>query len=455
MSRTLCNASNRVARRALSRSIWAGLLLILSPLLLPQPAARAQSPLTLDEAQALAARHNEISGIARARLDQARALRRQAWTALFPSLTARGTYTRRTEEQVRQIDPNLPPVVVQRENALSGQLDLELDLFDARAYSGLSVTARGLEAQALESEDLERTLAFDVAESFFAVLSSERLRDAAERRLEVAAQTVDEAKSRVEAGLAAKNEATRTELEHASAQLAFTLARTGVQRARLSLSYLIGAEVGERPLADPPLEPLPSLDGTSLEGAATDQRPDFLALLARVEQADALALEPLLRLVPTLGLRGSVFASNELGFSGKTVDANLSATLTWVLFDGGTRYAERDLRLAQAEEAELRAEERRRVIALEVRSALIDVETARATLAQAEVQARVAAQNAEEVRTLFGSGLASALEQVDAAVAEFEATAGLERQRVSQRVAELTLLRAIGRWPARREKDDR
>jgi outer membrane protein TolC len=59
----------------------------------------------------------------------------------------------------------------------------------------------------------------------------------------------------------------------------------------------------------------------------------------------------------------------------------------------------------------------------------------------------VAGQNAEEVRVRFQEGLATALEQADAAVSAFEAQAGLARQRFALYLSQLALLRTTGRWP--------
>lgn len=417
---------------------------VASALLLLLPTGSPEA-LTLDAAQALAREQNEQVGIAAAQLEQARALRREAFSALYPSLVASGTYTRRSQELTRALGDT--EVVLQEKNALSGQLVAELDLFDARAFVGLEATGHALDAQELESREIERALAFDVAGTFYLVLAAESLRGAAERRVSAAAAAVEEAKRKLEAGLFSKNEATRTELERASAELAHTSAITGAKKARLSLGFLLGEPIGDRPLIEPPPSPVPALAKEELDQAAEKERADLQALRLRFEQAEAVAREPLMRLVPTLGVQGVLFASNEAGFSGREVDGYFAATVTWALFDGGERYAVRDQRLAAAEETRLRVEEKSRAILVEVEAARLELENARASLVQAEVRARVAAQNAEEVRVLFASGLAGALEQVDATASDFEASAELVRQKALLRVAELSLLRVLGRWP--------
>lgn len=409
---------------------------------LPSPS----TPLTLAEALALATRNNELSGIATARIDRARALRRQAYSVLLPDLSFAGTYTRRSSEVTRTVDDE--EIVVQAIDAFSGVVTVETDILDVRAFPLARSATRNLEAQEHASAEIRRALAFDVASSFFAVLSAERLREAASRRIEVAQATVSDARTRLEAGLASSNDLTRAELELATAQLALTQAQNAVLDSRLSLGYLIAAPVGKRPLAEPPAEPADSASPEELEQIAQESRADLRELVLRAEALRLLALEPQLRAIPTLTLRGTYRGTNEAGLSGRERDWNVAALLNWDIFDGGSRYAEAAARRAEYREALLNADALRRRIGLEIRTARTDLATARASLEQAEVRARVAEQNAREVRVRYSEGLATALEQADATVSAFEADAELARQRFALGIAQLSLSRALGRWPA-------
>ena len=409
-------------------------------------AARGQDlpPLTLEQALDLAVLHNETPQIAEARLAQAEAVRREAIAVLLPALTLTSTYTRRGSEITRTVDDE--EFVIQARGAEAHQAFAEATVFDARFIPLVRATGRNLAAQRLESAELVRALAFDVAESFFAVLSAERLREAAGRRIQVAQETVDDATIRRDAGLANVNDVTRSELELATARLSLTQADNLAANTRLALGFLIGVPAAG-PLAEPGPRDAPAPSADQLEQLAVAARADLQALEERAEAVRLLAQEPLLRTVPTLDLRGTYRQTNETGLSGREEDWNVAATLTWELFDGGERYAEADRRRAEHREALLEADALRRRIGLEVRTALADLETARGALGQAEVQAQVAAQNAEEVSERFRYGLATALERADAAVAAFEADVEMERQRFFLRQAELALERAVGGTP--------
>jgi outer membrane protein TolC len=414
-------------------------------LLLGAAAARGQgAQLTLEQALELAARQNETPQIAAARLERAEAVRREAIATLLPALTLTSSYTHRAREVTRIVDDE--EFVIQARGAEAHQAVAETTVFDARVIPLVRAAGRDLEAQRLESAELVRALAFDVAETYFAVLSAERLREAAGRRIQIAEATVSDASIRRDAGLANLNDVTRSELELATARLALTQAENLAANARLSLGFLIGVPAAGA-LADPGTREAPAPAPDELEQRAVAARADLRALEERAAALRFLAREPLLRSVPALGLRGTFRQTNETGLSGREQDWNVAATLTWELFDGGERYAQADQRRAEHREAVLQAEALRRRIGLEVRTARADLETAQGALGQAEVQARVAAQNADEVSERFRNGLATALERADAAVAAFEAEVEVERQRFALRLAELALERAVGGAP--------
>lgn len=405
----------------------------------------ASSPLTLGEALDLAAAGNETPAIAAARLERAEALRRQAVAALLPALTVTGSYTRRPREVVREIGGD--EVTVQAIDALSGQAVAETVLFDLRALPLLRATTRGVEAQRLESDELRRALAFDVATGFLTVLSAEQLRDATAERVRVAAATTEEAHARLDAGLAGRNDVTRTELELATARLAETRAASDVTTARLALAYLVGAPVESRPLVLPAETDRTAGEPEALTAGALERRGELAALAERAEQARQFARAPRYGVLPRFDARGTYRWTNESGLSGRETDWNFAVGLTWELWDGGDRAAVAAQRDAEAREAELTLAQSRRQVALEVAEAATALATAEAAVAQAGVRSEVARANAVEVRERFSNGLASALEQADAQVEQFEAEAELVRQGYARAVARLALDRAVGDWP--------
>ena len=400
--------------------------------------------LTLDEAIEQALQRNETVGIAEARIAQARAQRRIALSRLLPQVGARGTWTLR-EEITREIAGERQ--VVQPSSSLGAQVTGAMQLIDPAAIPLITAASRDARAEALASEDLLRTLAFDVARSYVQVLATEAVAEAAARRVAVAEEALAIARERLAAGLTNRNDVTRTELTLSDARLARTNAVEAVRFARIALGYLLAAPI-ESELAPPSL-PVPALDApaTSLAEEARGRRPDLRSLELRTEAADARDDEPWLRLLPSLDLQAAWRITDQAGFTGSETDWNVTFGLNWEIYDGGRRYGEAALLSAQTRELRLQTAGFARQVDREIAEALVGVETARVAAEEAALRARVAQQNEEEVVARFEAGLATALEQADAITQRFEAEAEAVREAFQLEVESLALRAALGLWP--------
>ena len=398
--------------------------------------------LHLDEAIRFALDRNEATGLAAARLAQAKARRREAYAQLFPDLTVTGTYTRRPEITS---DIQGEDVVVQRQDILSGVASISSTLFDATAIVDIRSEEKRVDRQRYQAEEDARALAFEAAESFYAALVAERSVQVARRREALAGSNLENARSRFRVGLIGRGEVNRTELELATAELARTRAENALRLARLSLGFVINREIVGTLVEPGGSDEFPGVD----MAAAVAGRPDVRALVAGLEAARRARWGPWFGMIPSLVLDGDLVATdNVTAFQGRTVNWSLALSLQWLAFDGGRRYAEAALRQAEVQEAHLLLEAQRRRAELEVRSAAANVELSRAAMAQADRRSRIAEENRKEVEERFRQGLASALEQTDAATEAFEAATILEEERLNAALSRLALRNALGGWPS-------
>ena len=418
----------------------------------PQPPAPVGEALTLERAVSLAAERNETALSAQARAEAAEARVARARAFFLPRLSLSATYTRRQEESTRQVGDQ--EVVLQRLNALGGQGLARLTLFDARGFPLYQAARREGEATALDAVEIRRQLAFQAANGFLATLSSLQVAEAAERRLAFARQAHEEARARAQAGLASSNDVTRAEQDGANAEAQLAEAQGQALTSRLELGYLLVAPV-EGPLAAPDVllteasRPVDSFVG--LAEKAEERRPDILSARLRVEAQEALAREPLARLFPVLGASAQYRLTNEAGFTGRTGDAFFTVDLTWNLFDGGERYAERRERLALARALTLDATARTRRVDVAVERANVALRTAQAALDRSELAVKAARQNAQETGILYREGLTSSLAVSDALLRQFEAEVALARARYALGSALLELRAAVGLDPLGKE----
>lgn len=409
------------------------------------PLARPDAPsLSLGEALDLAQRNSETPQIAQARMDRARAVRSQASALLFPEVVATGSVLRRAREVTREFGSET--VVLQSLYPATGQVTLRTTLLDAKVIPLLRKANRDLEAGTLEAEETNRQFAYDVSTTFLGVLSAEQLAAAAKNRIAVAEQSLKHAQARHSAGLASRNDVTRAELEHATALQAAIDAEGAAEQLRLALGFLLNAPA-DRSLAAPPLVPPAAGKPEVMVERALAARSDLAARHKRAEAARFAAQEPMLRTLPYLELVGTLRGTNEAGLAANFYDWNVGLQLTWVLYDRGLRYPLADDLAAAATEAELAARQASRQVEREVRAALVDLDRARAGKDQAQVRARVAKQNAEEVAVRYQQGLANALEVADANASNFDAQAARVRADLASSLATLSLKRALGVGP--------
>lgn len=417
--------------------------------------AEAEASLSLENAIALALRNNERAGVADADMDIAFADVRKARSRFFPTLDATGAYNRRMYQIVAQNPNGGPPVVLRRYDALSGVARLRANLFDARAIPLYRGALRSQEAVVFSAAETKRLLAFDTAAQFFAVLSHEQVRDAAQRRVAYATQSFKDAEARLAAQLVGSNDVTRAQLELAVAQADQTDAQGNVEVQYQELGFLIAQPVAS-PLQSPnalfeeaaAATPEP---GFSLTPSATTRRLDLRSLRKQVEAARQLALEPRLRVVPSLQLAGDLITSNEPGYGGHQVDGFVGLVLNWQLYDGGLRYADAaqfDARLARTQ---LETHMLTRRVGTEVEIARINLLKMQASLKQAQTAAGAADRNAQESLALYRKGLVNQLSVEDANTRLFEANVTLARQRYELALAYLHLRAALGLDPLGRE----
>jgi outer membrane protein TolC len=426
-----------------------GLTLLLAPLLLSQ-----DRPLTLDQAVNLALERNERALATHEDITAADARVARARSYFLPTITSTGAYIRRAYEVKRVVGDS--EVVISRFNALSQTFALNLTLFDARSLAGLSAVKARRNADVAAAAESRRQLAFEVGQAFLATLGTTQVQEASNRRLAFAKQSLEAAKARYSAGLASINDVTRAELEYATAEVGVTQVKGQVETSVLQIGYLLDAPEavrGRLVVPDFLIEAASSeaADPEALVAEALARRLDVGSLRWVAAAQRTLAKTPMLGWIPSLSASGQYRMTNEASFNNRTWNWNVGATLSWTLFDGLTRFADRKEQKALAKLADLDVKAATRRVDVEVREALVSLANQRASLKQASAAYDVAKKNAAETAELYRQGLASALEVADANVRLFEAEVGLVQERYGLGIAFLNLEASLGLDPFGKE----
>ena len=246
------------------------------------------------------------------------------------------------------------------------------------------------------------------------------------------------------------NDVTRASVALATAASQVADAKGNLDRAYLQLGYLVGQKV-----AGPLIAPDHTINNARrgswhLEEVvrnAEARRPDVKSAAERSEALRDYAKEPLYRLAPTLGVSAQLRQiidplPTDVGTTGAA-----QLALTWTIYDAGVRYADRRVRLAQAESTALDERALRRSVATEISAALASLRAAREVFRISDEAVAMAQKNTEEAEILYKQGLAKAIELTDANASRYDAEVTRATAKLTMEQAYLNLRSALGLGP--------
>lgn len=399
--------------------------------------------LSLQSVVELSLSRNERAEIAEQNVISAEAAVSKARAAFLPSITLSANETLRPQE----VDNN--GRVALRSNAASAALTVSQTLLNAGAFPLYSAAKHSYDSARFNHDDQRRQLAFDAARAFFSVVAQQRVLKAANSRRDLAAATLNDTQVRASSGLVSSNDVTRSEIERASAEQSTINANNSLQAARFNLEYLIAAPLEiETDLAAPTQTLAPvSQSLAGLVNLAIATRPDLAALRANAASASALAEEPGLRFVPTLGASAQARTQDQAIVGDRYVDTTLTINFNWQIWDGGSRSADSSSRNAAHRAAELQLRSLARRVETDVRVAVAELSAARAALIAAQQGQDAARRSEEETSVLYKQGLAKAIELVNGNSSKFDAEVAVAAAELNVRQAELDLRSALGLFP--------
>lgn len=400
-------------------------------------AQEAPGQLTLDQAVKLTLTRNERARISDLQVVVADAAQERALTAFLPILSTQASGT--------QHATSLP-----KATSNSGQAGVTVSqpILDAPAFPLYAQAKKLADAQREQNVDDKRLLAFSAASAFFGVLNGQDVVTAAQRQRDNAKSNLADTQARAQAQLSSSNDVTKAQVDIAGAQREVESDQGNLDNALVQLAFTLNAPVPTnlvppRATLDAAAKPVGAAD--TLVRFAIDHRPDVRVAHYQAGAAHDFASEPMLRLVPTLGLQGQALATTTTSpITGRHDDETLTATLTWTLYDAGVRYADKHSRDAQAEIADLDAQLLLRNVEAQVRSAVGLLAAAQLAFRDAGDAMKFARQNVDETAILYKQGLATALELVDANDSRFTAEVNYATAEYAMAQAYLTLRQALG-----------
>jgi len=402
---------------------------------------------------------NHEVAMARARLVQARAARRVATAGLWPQLSG-GAVARRAalSESGGSAGSELAEIGVADSVAELFQAGFdaawELDLFGRTRRQGEAAAARAEAAEA-QLADVARSIAAEVALAYVELRGAQRRLAVVEDNVRVAQETLAVVTDLHGSGLVPELDLHRARLQLGETRAGLPPLRAAATTAAYRLSVLLGRSPGalyeevEEPGPIPtPTDAVPA----GLPSELVRRRPDLRAAERELHAATAEVGAAVATLYPTFSLTGAAGAeSDRVGDLAASQSSiwSVGAGAAWPVFRGGALRGNVEVSRARLEEAGHRYRQA-------VLGAWLEVESALARHAQAELERQHLTEATEAARLAFAraevqyaAGLTDFLDLLDAerSLVRLEDRLAVAQTEVVVRI--IALYKALGGgWPA-------
>ena len=298
-------------------------------------------------------------------------------------------------------------------NATQG-LNAQVPLFSLESIRSYAAARDRTAAQEAAVEYQAALLRTQVGQAYFGALQRDQLVLVAQRNLETARQSLEAIRELLRVAARQPTDVLGAELQVAQAEQALREARGEAQKARLTLATTLGADLrqafeltsGFVPLFDPATLDAGALVGRALVASPRMAQQEAATEAARTELAAARAAR-----FPTLGgslsyrrsldaVEYNALGQVDLPNQGWSFSLSLSLPV-FQRFGTATRIGQAGLAVEDADES---MREARLQLESEVRSALIDLESAHAGVLLAERQVELGRERLEQGQTLYRLG---------------------------------------------------
>lgn len=320
------------------------------------------------------------------------------------------------------------------------------NLFDSGRTRTLVREARATALSSIANLGVTRsTLAFAVAQNFYAQLLNDKLVSQRQGEVNLAQQQLAQVQAQVAAGTAAAVDVQSVQVTLSQAQFnlvtAQNAARTSATTFRNSLGLPRGPVLALQDVTIPSALPTASLEQYIAE--AHRLRPDLLQVNANVQQTEAVLNLAKIQSRPQLtATAGYSIDPRSVSSRGLNVGAGLSIPI----FDAGGRKA--DVRAASADLAgnRIRLNQTTKDAEADVEATYVNITGARQRIVNAQALQQAAATNLQTATEKYQQGLGIVLDIVNAQTQLFTANTSLTQAIYDYETAQADLDRAVGRF---------
>jgi outer membrane protein TolC len=404
--------------------------------------------ITLQDAIQRGLRNNLGLLLADQNLSAARGQRLQELSRLLPNVTT-STYIDDSKVDLAEFGftgfPGVPTVVGPFAY-FDSRAYLTQSVFDWQSLKNAHAASENVKAAQYTYKDARDLVVLAVGYAYVQTVADQSTVDTTSAQVKTAQALFQQASDQVNAGTAPSIDALRAKVELQTREQALIQAKNDLAIRKLNLARAIGLAPGQQfELTDnSPYKPLAGLDLDEALKQAYASRSDYQAALARVRAAEdsrrAAEAEywPSLSFDADYGLAGTYPNVSTHGVF------DVRGTLTVPIFQGNRVHADVVQATAHLQQSRELLDNVRADIDAQVRTALLNLESAEESVSVAQSNVDLAEQTLEQARDRFAAGVSDTVEVVQAQ----EQVASAHQQYISSlyldNFAKISLARALG-----------
>jgi len=441
--------------------LGAGLSLLAALVAFAARSAEGQTPaaqrLSLGDAARLAAQQTAGVQSAQFRVQEAQARVTQAKSALLPQVEAIPTWSSRTVNSASfgfnfPAEPGKPPLLDP-----NGQIIGPVKFYDFRGQvsqpvydPAASQRVRAARANVSAANADVATVAEQAATNAALIYVRSIRGDAAlQARIAdsaLASDLLQIARDQLSAGVGVALDVTRAQSQLATSRSQIIIARNDRDRAQLELRRALNIPL------DSPLELTDSLGASLAAPAAAEQeaidlamrtRPDIRAADAQLSAAQQQISAIKATRLPTIGVFGNDGPTG-LGFNHLLNTYAYGVQVTWPVFEGHRREGQVQEQEAVTRDIDVRRRDLMQQVAVDVRGAMLDLNSAREQVSAARERQSLAEQEVTQARDRFRAGVAGNADVITALSSLNSARTAVIDALTAYQNARLSLARAEG-----------
>lgn len=400
------------------------------PMLAP-PAAPARLIASWGDAVALTRSRSTDLATALSEIRRAEAQTRTALAAILPTINGTVSYPQHqfiTKDTTVLGAPGDPPRTIStpQSDYLNGNVTLTQSIVNVQSWHAIKTGRVSEKVAQLSAENTQRQITLGVATSVVGVVASERVAELNRIGLRTALERRELTLRKKVLGVGTGLDVVRADQDVSSARAAIVSGDESLRKSREALGLALGfpEQVGVANTIN--------VDDVATEAERTcprlgnlAERADLAAAEKRVEVADRNVTNVELQFLPTIGAQSTLGSTTaDLGSQARTT-WNLTAVLSIPIWDGGARYGALGTARALREQSGFQLESQRRSATIEVEQARRSVAVAEAALDVARQAQQLAAEVDRLTQTAYRAGQGTSLELVLAASALRQAEVNL------------------------------